>query len=232
LTIYTPFLTELDWGMPLLGLFYSLIPSLRQLDSEMEAQTVLLTVMNFLDERADVYIKSIEPLLLYGSRLTQYTSELQDLCQSFIELGKKDGVQVVPFPNVGRFHKLDKDGMVIGFDGRCISMGLHATIPGRETWLLPFPVKCGDIAPDINVEEICSTHAAKELMLVTKMIEDLDIQPNPPILSFMADGNAKVRKLLSSDSSTSCLNTTSILSHSASLPDAWFEPDEIFASRT
>lgn len=197
----------------------------------MEAQTVLLTVMNFLDERADVYIKSIEPILLYGSRLTQYTSDLHNLCQNFIDLGKTNGVQIVQFPNVGRFHNLDKEGMILGFDGRSFPMGVHAAIPGREKWILPFTAACDDIVSDMNVQDICKAHAMKELRLVTKMLEDLDIPPNPPILSIMADGNATIRELLSSDSHVSSFKHSSILPPTASMPDARSEPDKIFASR-
>jgi hypothetical protein len=236
MTPYSPFLTELDWGMPLLGLFHSLMPSMKMLDNEVEAQTVLLTVMAFLDERSDIFVKSIEPLLLYGARLTQYTAELQSLCQNFIELSKISGVKAVSFPDVGRFHGLDKDGMVIGFDGRSIPLGLHAVISGRENWLLPFPANCNTIIPDKNVSEICHAHAKKEMMLVTKMLEDLDLfqldesspgtKAHPPILSSMADGHAKIVDILSRDSHE--LNLTSCLPPSASMPEAWFNPDAVF----
>lgn len=244
LTPHSPFLTEFDWGMPLLGLFYDLLPSMKMLDSEMEAQTTLLTIMNFLDERFNVYIKSMEPLLLYGSRLTKYTADLQCLCQNFVELIKIDPVNTVPFPDVGRFHSLDSNGMMIGFDGRSIPLGLHAVIPGRENWLLPFPANYEDMVPDENVSEICKAHTEKEMTLVTKMLEDLGLlhqtvsvsessqgaSPGLPILSMMAKGHAKVVDLLSRDSFD--LNLTASLPPSASLPDAWFKPDIIFASDT
>ena len=108
------FLTELDWGLPLLGLFHSLLPSLGKLDDESEAQTVLVTITAFLDKRASVYTKSMEPLLLYGAKLTQYTTALQRLCHSFTGMGIKAGLQ---FTKAGRFHELDRDGKLIGSDG-------------------------------------------------------------------------------------------------------------------
>jgi hypothetical protein len=207
---------------------------MRNLDNEIEAHNVLSTVAAFLDRRSDIYIKSIEPLLLYGARLTKFTSDLQTLCQNFVEIGKSEGVHEVPFPDAGRFHRLDKKGMVVGFDGRSMTLGLHAKIPGRDKWLLPFPEAYCDIVPDRDVRMICISHAKNEMELVTNMLADLDIKadmlPNPSILSYMVNGNAKVKEILSNDSFAS--NLTCILPHSASMPEAWFEPDAIFAIGT
>ncbi len=234
LTPHSPFLTELDWGMPLLGLFHSLTPSMEKLDDEREVQNVRSIVENFLDERAGVFVKSIEPLLRYGARLTQYTSDLRNICQNFIELSKIKGVQGTPMPDVGRFHSLDQEGMIIGFDGRAVPLGLHAVIPGREKWLLPFSMDYISIVPDENVAEICLAHSKKEMMLVTEMLDHLhkngsssDIRESLPIMTHMTKGHAKIVDLLSRDSSD--LNLTSCLPPTASMPEAWLDPEAIFS---
>jgi hypothetical protein len=217
-------MTELDWGVPLLGLFHSLLPSIEKLDTESEAQTVLTTIKTFLDKRAHIYTKDIEPLLLYGARLTHYTTELQILLQKFVDLGK---IAKIAITNAGHFHKLEKDGRVLGFDGRVVPLGLKATIPGQEEWLLPFPTQYKDIVSDTGVKELCRAHAEEERKLVSNMLESLKLQPLPPLLSYMENGNTRVRKLLSSDSFY--LNLTSILPPSASMPGAWYKPDAVFA---
>ena len=217
-------MTELDWGVPLLGLFHSLLPSMGKLDNESEAQTILTTITTFLDKRAQIYVKDIEPLLLYGARLTHYTADLQTLFQNFIDLGNSAKITIT---NAGRFHKLEKDGRVLGFDGRVVPLGLKATIPGQEEWLLPFPTEFNDIVPDSGLQELCKAHVEEERKLVSNMLEDLKLQPFPPLLSYMENGNSRIRKLLSSDSFD--LNLTSILPPSASLPGALYKPDMVFA---
>ena len=224
MTRHNPFMTELDWGVPLLGLFHSLLPSMGKLDNESEAQAVLTKITAFLDKRAHIYIKDIEPLLLYGARLTHYTADLQTLFQNFIDLGN---IAKISITNAGRFHKLEKDGRVLGFDGRVVPLGLKATIPGQEEWLLPFPAECNDIVPETGLQELCKAHAEEERKLVSNMLEDLKLQPFPPLLSYMENGKSGIKKLLLSDSFD--LNLTSILPPSASLPGAWYMPDVVFA---
>lgn len=223
------YLTELDWGLPLLGLFHSLLPSMGRLDNESDAYTVLVTIMAFLDKRASNYTASMESLLLYGANLTKYTASLQGLCNSFIGMGIKAGLQ---FTKSGRFHELDRDGKLLGSDGRVVSLGLDAIAPGREKWLLPFPMDSLDGGREIDktdktekTEEI-RAHMEEEQSLVTTMLSSLNLKA-PPILNYAKIGNARVRKLFSDDSFE--LELTSILPPSASMPCAWYKPERVFA---
>lgn len=218
-----PVLTELDWGVPILALIHSLLGSLKQLESEIEAQTVLATIMAFLDKRASIHTKVMEPILLYGAQLAQHTAALQTLCFNFTGLGSKGNV---PFTQAGRFHELDRDGKLLGTDGRVNSLGLDALIPGREKWLLPFPVECIAIVIDPELDEICKAHLEEEKLLVSSMLSDLNLQPIPPLLSYMAAGHSKVKEILSSESSP--MPPTSILPPTASMPSAWYAPDVVF----
>ena len=213
-------LTELDWGLPLLGLFHSLSSSMDRLDEEKEAQMVLATITDFLDKRAMIYTKDVEPLVLYGIRLTEYTTQLQTLCRCFTGLGNKARVSL---PRTG-FHELDRDGRVLGPDGRAAPLGLHTVIPGRERWLIPFPIV--DIPGVTGAEELFIAHAKEEMDLVSAMLRDLKIK-SPSILSYKKIGNERVKTLLSTD--TFRLKNTSILPPSASMPSAWYQPDGIFA---
>ena len=220
------YLTELDWGLPLLGLFHSLLPSMGRLDNESEAHTVLVTIMAFIDKRASIYTTAMEPFLLYGANLTKYTTSLQGLCNSFIGMGIKAGLQ---FTKSGRFHELDRDGKLLGSDGRVVSLGLDAIAPGREKWLLPFPVDSLDGGREIDktekTEEI-RAHMEEEQSLVTMMLSSLNLKA-PPILNYAKIGNARAKKLFSDDSFE--LKLTSILPPSASMPCAWYKPERVFA---
>ena len=217
-----PVLTELDWGVPLLALFYSLLESMKRLENELEAQTVLANIMAFLDKRGAIYAKAMEPMLIYGARLAQHTTALQTLCFNFTGLGSKGNV---PFTHAGRFHELDKNGKLLGADGRVNPLGLEAPIPGREKWLLPFPIECSAIVTDAKLTQLYA-YLEEEKRLVASMLSDLNLQPSPPLLSYMAMGNANVKKLLSAGS----MQHTSILPASASMPSAWYAPDVVFAA--
>jgi hypothetical protein len=217
-----PVLTELDWGVPLLALFHNLLESMKRLENELEAQTVLANIMAFLDKRGAIYAKAMEPMLLYGARLAQHTTALQTLCFNFTGLGIKGNV---PFTHAGRFHELDKNGKLLGADGRVNPLGLEATIPGREKWLLPFPIECSAIVADTKLTQLYA-YLEEEKRLVASMLSDLNLQPGPPLLSYMAVGNANIKKLLSAGS----IQHTSILPPSASMPSAWYAPDVVFAA--
>jgi hypothetical protein len=223
LNIQYPVLTELDWGVPILALIFSILGPMKQLESEIEAQTVLTTIVAFLDKRASIYTKAMDPILLYGAKLAQYTATLQILCFNFTGLGNKGNV---PSTQAGRFHELDKHGKLLGTDGRVNSLGLNAVIPGREKWLLPFPSECIAIVVDPELKELCKSHLEEEKKLVSSMLEDLNLQPKPPLLTYMAIGNAKVKQLISGTKEQ--WEHTSILSPTASMPSAWYAPDLVF----
>ncbi len=224
LTRHCPLLTELDWGIPLLGLLYSLLSPMGKLEDESEAQTVLATLMGFIDKRVYVYTRDIAPILLYGARLTQYTTNLQKLCHEFTCLGTKAGV---PFTKAGRFYKMDRDGRLLGSDGRIISNGLNTTTAGSEKWLLPFPLEYINIVPEPGLQDLSRIHAEEEMKLVTSMLDDLNLDQSAQILAYMDAGHARVKKLLAED--TSHFKFTRILPSSASTPDAWYDPNAVFA---
>lgn len=230
LTRHCPLLTEFDWGMPLLGLLYSLLSPMGKLEDESEAQTVLATLMGFIDKRVYVYTRDIAPILLYGARLTQYTTDLQRLCHDFTCLGTKAGV---PFTKAGRFYKLDRDGRLLGSDGRVVSNGLNTTttgIAGSEKLLLPFPLEYINIVPEPGLQDLSRIHAEEEMKLVTSMLDDLNLDQSAQILAYMQAGHARVKKLLVED--TFHFKFTRILPSSASMPDAWYDPSAVFAPET
>lgn len=221
LTRHCPFLTELGWGVGLMAMLYSLLESFKRLDEEEEAQTILLAVMGFIDTRSCVYLKDLEPALLYGARLTAYATSVRELCDKF------NALKPTP-PNLGRFHELDIKGRILKSDGKAVPLGLQNVPAGRETWLLPFPVECSTIVPDPDAEALCSKVVADEQRLITAMLSDLGIDPNPPLIAYMHAGNAKVKSLLQAD--LPGLHLTRVLPPSASMPTAWFEPDVVFGA--
>lgn len=204
-----PVLTELDWGLPMLGLFHSLISSMRCLEDEIEAKTTFISIQTFLDKRAYVYVKDMEPILRYGGLLTQYTRDLQSLCQKFTGLGT---MAKIHFPKTGHFHELDSHGRIVGSDGRILPLGIFSisqSLAGREEWLLPFPEECCKIVPDPNLKQITDDHAEEERRLVVQMLMDLQIQVIAPIMEIAAVGRGNVKRLLAEDNYK--LNNTSIL---------------------
>ena len=219
------YLTELDWGVPILALFHSLLPSLGQLDNETEARAVLAAVTTFCDKRASVYTKTMGPVLVYGAKLTQYTADLQALCYNFTGLGIK---AKVPYTQAGRFHELDVNGKLLGIDGRVLEVGLDGVIPAREKWLLPFPIECMHIVLEPGLAEICRAHAEEEKALVDSMLAGLNIR-SPPLLSYRDIGNERVNKILSSDSFE--LGLTDILAPSASMRSARYQPEMVFGAK-
>lgn len=224
---HSPYLTELDWGLSWIATLHGLKPSMLRLDDELEAQSVLMSIMQYSDRRTTVYCKDIEHLLHYGGRLTRFTTDLQFLCQCFKGLGQ------VPFTTAGRFHELNVKGELVGPNGRAIPSGLHGQsnqLPGREDWILPFPVECIDIVPDKDAQRLCEQLAEEDRLSISRMLVALaggiPISSVPPILTYTAAGHAFVKQALEND--TFELNLTSVLPPSASLPAAWYEPDVVF----
>lgn len=223
LTHHTPFLTELGWGLGLLALLYSLKASTCKLDDPEEAEIVLTSLMAFTDRRAYVFAKDMEPILLYGARLTKYATKVRDLCEKFNGLGQ------VPLTTAGKFYELDVKGRLVGADGNIIQLGIEAVPPTASTTprILPFPIECASLKPDYNLETICADLIASEGQLISAMLADLDIDPQAcPILALTTAGQANINSLFATDSHT--LNQTSVLPPSASLPEAWFEPGVVF----
>ena len=195
------------------------------LDDEIEAVQVLLSISQYIDKRAAVYCKDLESILHYGARLTQFTSDLQILCQSFKGLGQ------VPFTTAGRFHELNVGGRLLGPDGRVIQSGLdRAPVVGRENWILPFPVECLGIVPDPDAKRLCERLAEEDRVLICRMVDDLQAETGdstvPAILAYTNAGHDFVKRTLQNDSFR--LNLTSVLPPSASLLTAWYEPDVVF----
>jgi hypothetical protein len=218
LTRFCPFLSELDWGTGLLGLLWSLRNSLIALDTEEEAQSVLTTLMAFIDRRTHVYLKDMQPILYYGYRLTPPAQTLQGLCEKF------KGLSQVPFPTAGHVHVFDAKGRLLSPDGQVISMGLDLVPFGREDWLLPFAETA---PPDPEVETICNALAAEEDFLVDRMLSDLELDRSAPLFLFKETGHNRIRAMLQVDNFS--LNLTSVLPPSAAMPEAWYEPEKVFA---
>lgn len=227
LTRHCQFFTELDWGIPLMAFFHSVLSSMMHLDDEFEASTVLMALMTFLDKRVHVYVKDMEPALVYGTRLTEHTRQLRILCHRFSCLGNKAGLD---FPSVGQFHDLDRSGRLRAADGRVIPLGVLNPPQGRENWLLPFPESCANITPDPNRETMAKEHALEERGLVDRMLADLDLLPNSKLIQHAEAGRNRVRRILAEDTHEKRL--TAILPPSASMLDAWYRPDKIFSVET
>ena len=223
---HTPFLTELGWGIGLLGLFYSLRASMDKLETQEEAENILTSLMAFNDRRSYVFAKDMEPILLYGARLTQYTTAVRDLCEKFTGLGQ------IPLTTAGKFYELDVKGRLIGSDGAVVKQGLEGmpstlSSPPR---ILPFPIECASLQPIPDLKAVCADLVSSEGQLISAMLADLGIDPDTPsacpAIAMAIAGQAKINTLLATDSHA--LNQTSVLPPSASLPGAWFEPEVVF----
>jgi hypothetical protein len=222
---HTPFLTELGWGLGLLGLLYSLRASMDRLDTQEEAESILTSLMAFNDRRSYVFAKDMEPILLYGARLTQYTAAVRDLCERFTGLGQ------VPLTPAGKFYELDVKGRLIGPDGAVVRNGLEGA-PKNPPRILPFPIECASLQPIPDLKAVCADLVATEGRLISDMLAGLGIDPATPAacpaVAMAISGQARINALLASDSHA--LNKTSVLPPSASLPGAWFEPAVVFST--
>lgn len=220
LTRHCPFLNELGWGVGLLAMLYSMLGPLQHLDEEVEAENVLSMIMAFVNRRNDAYIKDLELALLYGSRLTTFTTYIREICYKF------NALKPTPPDLAGKFHDVDSSGRILKADGLPASMGMLKPPAGRENWLLPFPIEFWATVPDPQAEAICQSMVDDEQRLIDTMLSDLGIT-NSPLIAHMHAGNARIKALLQADRPG--LNLTSVLPPSASLPTAWFEPDVVFA---
>ncbi len=167
--------------------------------------------------------------LLYGARLTKYTSNLQLLCHKFTGLGST--AARLPPIKAGHFHELDKAGRFLARTRRTAHpLGAQRSPEldpkGREDHILSFPIECEAIVPATDLIEIVNAHLKAERSFVDNMLHELGIDTDPPLVEFAKRGVTRIRNLLITDIWQK--GKTSILPPSASMPDALFEPERVF----
>ena len=227
--------TELDWGIPLLGLCFQQQATLAHLDEEGKAQGMLRTLEDELHERTNLYIKDLEPLLAYGGHLTLYVKELHALCmEHFSILSKIPGNRhKLTFPSNCKLLSINHEGKLIGPDGQPSSAG-HFSLPevsladGMNRPPLPFPEACCAIQHDaIGLQSLVEARHNKEERLLKGMLTSLFGNADETnTISVMRRGYKNALKRLRDDSHQSRL--TAVFPPTASMPSAEYQPDVLF----
>jgi hypothetical protein len=132
-----------------------------------------MSLMAFIDRRAFVFSKDMEPALLYGARLTKYAMDVRELREKF------NGLCKVPLTAAGKFHELDVKGRLICSDSMIIQLGLVAAPATIAARILPFPIECASLNTDCHLETTCPDLISEELQLINAMLTDLGSTPWP-----------------------------------------------------
>ena len=227
-------MTELDWGVPLLALCYKHQSMLTHLESEEKAVAMLRLFEEDARERISLYIMDLEPLLLYGGRLTRYTQSLYDLCKAHFGIAAKiPGSKCkLTFPGNCKILNINQEGKLIGPDGQPTNTG-HFSLPeatladGDSRPPLPFPLSCCDILPNEQRKNLADSRIAKEERLLREMLTIVNGSPDEPrTISVMHSGLQNALRRLKDDSHQARL--TSIFPPTASMPSASYMPEQLF----
>ena len=151
----------------------------------------------------------LEPLLLYGGRLTRYVSSLHELCtEHFGVLSRIPGARhKLSFPGNCKLLKVNAQGRLIGPDGRPTNAG-HFSLPevsladGDNRPPLPFPEACCAILPDAaQLHELAQSRLQKEDQLIKAMLTSLfGNEDDPNTLTVMHRGRKNALRRLRDDS--------------------------------
>jgi hypothetical protein len=226
--------TELDWGMPLLTLCFKFQATLAHLDEEEKAQCMLKLFNEDVRERIGLYIMDLEPLLLYGGRLTRYAQNLHELCKTHLGIvAKIPGTKFkLTFPGNCKILNINQDGKLIGPDGQPTSTG-HFSLPeasladGGSRLPLPFPYSCCDIHPNDQLKPLADARIAKEERLLKDMLTAIHGNADEPrTVAVMRRGLQSTLRRLSDDSHQARL--TAIFPPTASMPSAAYLPEQLF----
>ena len=208
----SPFLiaTELDWGLPLLGL----VSAFSSLESEEGAAQALAACTAFREERLTVYRESLKPLALYGGRLTRYLGKVHALATAFKPLGADFKID---FPDNCKPYELE-DGKILGLDKRPAALGHHSF---KQSLPIPFAEDCAFLEP-LPADQIASLKA-KRYAAEAALVERLgDSQP----VANMWRGFSQVQSILAEDSHLK--NATHVLPPTASMLEAVFDTLQVF----
>jgi hypothetical protein len=227
-------MTELDWGLPLLALFFKHQGNLAHLDEEQKAQGMLQVFEDDMRERIGLYIMDLEPLLLYGGRLTRYTQSLYDLCKThFATTAKIPGTKCkLTFPGNCKILSVNTEGKLIGPDGQPTNTG-HFSLPeatladGDSRPPLPFPLSCCDISPNEQLKELADARIAKEERLLREMLTTVHGSTDEPrTVAVMRRGLQNALRRFKDDSHQARL--TCIFPPTASMPTASYMQEQLF----
>ena len=227
-------MTELDWGIPLLSLCFKHQNTLSHLESEEKAAAMLRLFEEDARERISLYIMDLEPLLLYGGRLTRYTQSLYDLCKTHFGIATKiPGSKCkLTFPGNCKILNINPEGKLIGPDGQPCNTG-HFSLPeatladGDSRPPLPFPLSCCDIRPNEQRKNLADARIAKEERLLREMLTIVSGSADEPkTIAVMRKGLKNALRRFRDDSHEARL--TSIFPPTASMPSASYLPEQLF----
>jgi len=206
-----PVASELDWGLHLLAIYFRSGAGQPEVGpGQPEVGPGLLEVLrNDSKERSRVYMRAMEPRLLYGGKLTEYTKRVYSLAKAFQPLD-----QSVPFPDNCKLGELLDNGNMLGPDGKPIK-------PSKHSAPIPFPSHCSCIKP-IKVDELINKRRDEEDVMIGELMGAIGLSS-----SIVVDARKRaildVANRLKTDSHLS--NLTSVLPPSASLTDAVYQPE-------
>ena len=205
-----PVASELDWGLHLLAIYVHSGAEQPDVGAGGTGGSGLLEILrNDSKERSRVYIKALEPKLLYGGKLTEYTKRVYSLAKAFQPLDP-----TAPFPDNCKLGDLLESGHMCGPDSKPIK-------PSKHSAPIPFPSHCSSIKPT-KVDELIKKRRDKEDAMIAELMGTIGLSS-----SIVVDARKRaileVANRLKTDSHLS--NLTSVLSPSASLPSAVYQPE-------
>ena len=227
--------TELDWGVPMLALCFKHQAALAHLDESEKAEAMLKVFKDETNERIKLYIMDLEPLLLYGGRLTRYVADLYALCSThFSILGRIPGSKhVLSFPNNCKLLTVNSEGQLIGRDGQPTPGG-HLALPeaslsdGDSRPPFPFPEACCQLCPnEAELQRLTDDRRAKEERRLQDMLQSLfNSADDTKTVSVMRTGKHNALRRLREDSHQARL--TVVFPPTASMPGAVYAPEQLF----
>ena len=218
--------TVLSWGLPLLGLMFEMRDLLMKLDVESNAAAVRKILVEETKLRKDLYMRCMEPLLVYGGHISKLLRVLEDVCLAFRELGDSLGVT---FPSGIKQVHLTSTGYMVGISGQRLALGQFDT--GAPRGIIPFPSSfcCIKQLSDEEIWKLANEQYAREDGRIKKMVEACGSLDDKSVFAaeMMRVSEKRIFELMMRDSHLH--RRTSILQPTSSMPDAVYSPEKIFA---
>ena len=217
--------TVLCWGIPLLALIFEKRDVLAKMEVEANAAEFKTSMIAETETRKTVYMRCMEPLLVYGGNLSKLLHIAEDVCLAFRELGTTFGIS---FPSDIKQVSITSDGYMLGINGQRLSAGQFDPLAPKG--LIPFPSACCDIKP-LSSDAIWALVRAqydREDDRIKSMIEECGFQDeeSATVVAMMRRAEDRIIKIMKQDSHV--LRLTHILPPTSSMPDAVYSPEELF----
>ena len=225
-----PGITELDWGISLLALVFRLQQHLARLETAEAAESLRGALQRDTANKLHVYYQQLLPLALYGGNLTKYLERVYALALAFKPLGDEARID---FPANCKLATLDDSGRMLGLDGRPSPLGhLEFSLAGKAVPLIPFPDTCRQLQPlpPDQLSTLVSVRICHEETLIEEMLAmcfPSGSSGEPKALQAMRLGRSNMLVRMMDDSHL--FQRTYVLPPTASLPDAVYDPEAVFA---